>query len=281
MVEREAPRSTAERHISLPKTFGSGDANEWFKRFDICCRANGWDETTQALKLPTLLEGEALAIWLELTVEQQENYAMAKTEIIKTIMPMGFISLDEFHQRKLRPGEALPVFVYDLKKLLARAMPELDQAAREPLLLHQFLTGLPVAVSRQLRATGETYTLEAAVTRAKLLMTIEDHGQAAAVSKDSAMEQLREQVALLTEQVATLSTSNQAISQPRLRKLPRCFKCNQVGHMQRECPHYTSYRGQAFRRCYTCGKQGHLANNCHQGNGKGMPARGSKYPFQQ
>ena len=88
---------------------------------------------------------------------------MAKTEIIKTIMPMGFISLDEFHQRKLRPGEALPVFVYDLKKLLARAMPELDQAAREPLLLHQFLTGLPVAVSRQLRATGETYTLEAAI----------------------------------------------------------------------------------------------------------------------
>ena len=177
-------------------------------------------------------------------------------------------------------GEALPVFVYDLKKLLARAMPELDQAAREPLLLHQFLTGLPVAVSRQLRATGETYTLEAAIARAKLLMTIEDHGQAAAVSKDSAMEQLREQVALLTEQVATLSTSNQAISQPRLRKLPRCFKCNQVGHMQRECPHCTSYRGQAFRRCYTCGKQGHLANNCHQGNSKGMPARGSKYPFQ-
>ena len=58
------------------------------------------DESTQALKLPTLLEGEALAIWLELTVEQQGNYAMAKTEIIKTIMPMGFISLDEFHQRK-------------------------------------------------------------------------------------------------------------------------------------------------------------------------------------
>ena len=195
MVEREAPRSTAERHIGLPKTFGSGDANEWFKRFDICCRANGWDKATQALKLPTLFEGEALAIWLELTVEQQGNYAMAKTEIIKIIMPI-FISPDEFQQRKLRPGEVLPVFVYDLKKLLAQAMPELDQAAWEPLLLYQFLTGLPAAVSRQLRTTGETYTLEVTIARAKLLMTIEDHGQAAAVSKDSAMEQLQEQVAL-------------------------------------------------------------------------------------
>ena len=48
----------------------SGDVNEWFKRFEICCKANGWTNATSALKLPTLLEGEALAIWLELSEEQ-------------------------------------------------------------------------------------------------------------------------------------------------------------------------------------------------------------------
>ena len=68
----------AERHISLPKLFASGDANEGFKRFDICCKANRRAETTSAIKLPTLLEGKAIAIWLELNEEQQGDYAAAK-----------------------------------------------------------------------------------------------------------------------------------------------------------------------------------------------------------
>ena len=49
----------AERHISLPKPFSSGDVEDWFQRFDIYAHANGWDAATNAKKLPTLLEGEA------------------------------------------------------------------------------------------------------------------------------------------------------------------------------------------------------------------------------
>ncbi len=148
-------REMASRHISVPKPFAAGDADEWFKRFEICCRANGWTEETKALKLPTLLEGEALAVWLELTAEQQEVYDTAKKEIVKKLSPAGFVFLDEFHQRKLRPSESLSVFVYDLKRLLEQVMPELsDKKAKEQLLLHQFLSGLPASIGRQLCATG-------------------------------------------------------------------------------------------------------------------------------
>ena len=27
-----------QRHVSIPKPFASGDAGEWFKRFEICAR---------------------------------------------------------------------------------------------------------------------------------------------------------------------------------------------------------------------------------------------------
>jgi len=37
-----------------------------------------------------LLEGEALAIWLE---EQRKNYEFAKSETLATIMPMGFVAV--------------------------------------------------------------------------------------------------------------------------------------------------------------------------------------------
>ena len=64
------------------------------------------------MKMPTLLEGEALAIWLELSEEEQDDYASAKEALVKAMMPMEFVSLDDFHRRKLRRGEALSVFVH-------------------------------------------------------------------------------------------------------------------------------------------------------------------------
>ena len=116
----------ADRLVSVPKPFASGDATDWFQhfdicskakfqRFDMCSKANGWSNATKALKLPTLLEGEALTIWLELS-EEQDNYASAKEALVKTMMPMEFVSLDDFYRRKLRPGEALSVFVHAMKR---------------------------------------------------------------------------------------------------------------------------------------------------------------------
>ena len=60
----------AERHISVPTSFAGGDV-EWFQRFEICSKANRWDAATKALELPALLEGEPLAIWMDLSAEER------------------------------------------------------------------------------------------------------------------------------------------------------------------------------------------------------------------
>ena len=83
------------------KPFASGDAHDWFKRFNICCRANAWDAATKALKLPTLLEGEVPVIWSDIEEEQDSNYDTAKGKIINTKMPTKFVSLIGFKQWKL------------------------------------------------------------------------------------------------------------------------------------------------------------------------------------
>ena len=81
----------AERHVSLPKPFSSGNIKEWFQQFGICALANGWDAAANAKKPPTLLEGEALAVWLELTDDQQKDYAAIKKAMEKAMMPMNFV----------------------------------------------------------------------------------------------------------------------------------------------------------------------------------------------
>ena len=182
----------AEKHISLPKHLSNGDVNEWFQRYEICCKTNGWNETTKVLKFPILLEGEALAVWLELDEREQAAYVTTK-KMIANLAPMGFVSLDDFHKRKLHPGESLSVFMHTLKKLLSQAMPALEGEARDQLLVHQLLKGLPRPVSRQIRATGETADLGKIVERARLLMTMENHEQTATVSKvDSKVHSLRD-----------------------------------------------------------------------------------------
>ena len=101
--------ASTSTHVSLTKPFSTGDATEWFQRYEICSRANSWDDDKKAIKLPTLLEGEALAVWLELNEAKQKDYAVAKKKIIETIMPMRFVSLGDFHKQALLPGEPLRV----------------------------------------------------------------------------------------------------------------------------------------------------------------------------
>ena len=144
-------REGTNRHNSIPKSFSEGNACEWFQRFDICCQANGWNDEMKALKLPTLLEGEALAVWLELSQDEQKNIATAKEKMIQKMTPMMFISLEKFQKWKLLPGEAISLYLHELKMLLDQAMPELAAEAQQQFLVHQFLstaTGAMIILGR-------------------------------------------------------------------------------------------------------------------------------------
>ena len=226
--------TSGAKHVSLPRLFSEGDPTEWFKCYELCCSANDWSDKLKAKKLPTLLEGEALGTWLELTAEQQASYADAKAKMVERLAPVQFVSMDDFHRRHFLPGESLSVFVHELKKLVEQAMPKTDAPTRQQLLIHQFLTGLPSVVSKQLRTVGEIDDLEKLIQRAKLLMTIDAQASGKPEEKSAAvqqplgqMEALMEQVASVTEQVAAI---NLWYSRQPARLL--CFRCNQPGRVQ-------------------------------------------------
>ena len=89
------------------------------------------NRATKAAKLPTLLEGEALVVWIELSEEDKEDYAKAKKAIKSKLLPTTFTALEKFNGRLMLPSEILPLFLHDLKRLLDQAMTGLPNQARE------------------------------------------------------------------------------------------------------------------------------------------------------
>ena len=79
----------------------------WLERFEICAAANEWDKKTRALKLPTLLEKEALVAWLSIPEETRKDYEEVKQSLSSALKPNQFSSFAEFQARKLRPGETV------------------------------------------------------------------------------------------------------------------------------------------------------------------------------
>ena len=180
--------------------------------------------------------------------------------------PVRFVSFDDFQAWKVWPNEALLVFLHDLKQLLKQAIPEADAGTRNKLLLRQFINGLPGHISKKLRVTGEVNDLDRVIERAKLLITIDEPQRAAAI-ETTEIKELKEQISVLTEQVAALSTR---------RRQPAtvvCYRCQRPGHTQRDCP--------VAKKCYPCGRSGHFARDCLSGNGRGVPQKGQRHPGNQ
>ena len=50
-------------------------------------------------KLPTLLEGDILAAWTELTEDEKKDFDAAKERLIKKLSPLEFFTLEQFQKQ--------------------------------------------------------------------------------------------------------------------------------------------------------------------------------------
>ena len=245
-------------HISLPRVFSSGNFKEWIVRFKICANSNGWDVDKWHTKIATFLEGEALAVFLELSKSEQDKYDSIVSALENNFHPETehINAMSAFNARQMLPNESPRVFLHELKELLKRT--DIDEAAYEKLLLYRFVSGLPPGISAQIRAMSGITTSKTALGEVQRIISVQpkDHrSESAALSigtersaSTTELEELKASVVSLTAKVDELLRERPLVETAAVARERRpiiCFRCGKPGHPARLCRAPTPAPGPA------------------------------------
>ena len=258
--------------IALPEVLRGEDAKSWFKRFEVCAGANGWNDEKKLRRVPTLLQGRAWAVYDSLMEEETDTYAHLKEALLQQLCPdtdeERLVARDELSRRRLREGqESIDELARDIEKLLEKASPDLPDAVKKTELRFHLINALPERVSFQLKLSPKGSYRET-IAKAKELWLIysrkdkiEQTNQLDTTCGNKRLDKMEEALQQITEQMAVM------------------------GRQQRVAPRNPSYkRPRGPVECYRCGRRGHIARNCwHQENYQGStsPCRAQGAPRQQ
>ena len=288
--------------------FEGGDIDEFIEHFEICALANGWEVEKKALMIATCLKGEALGVYKTVNSEGRKDYRIVKETLQNAFRAedQRFTALSEFHQRSMFPNETPQRYLFEMKRLLNKAFPEMDDQAKEQLNFEQFIRGLPKAVYENIRISPDIKTCQDALRRAQVLIRMHNENSDSqpelvvsvntkekahrvvqakdegsdTISKDA----IEEAVNIITAQFKsskikerddyTCATrrefGNRRSYDGKQRKII-CYECQGEGHYADEC----LSRRRSKIRCYHCGRLGHIMRNCtEQAIGQTLNSKG-------
>ncbi|XP_065196213.1 uncharacterized protein LOC135827687 [Sycon ciliatum] len=202
---------------SLPRvkcfTGGRGEDLEVFlTKFQLTAGHHGWTNKAQrAAQLPMFLEGQAFVVWNQLRDRDKKDDKTIASALRSAFGLTPAQAYSQFVKRILRVDESVDVYVSDLRRLLATSGHMETYDGRDPLLLEQFLAGLPPDFALQLR-------MQLAINDLTLAQCV---GQVRTLRASQSLPRPAGSV------VASASGSRSTVT---------CYHCKQPGHRKPDCP---------------------------------------------
>ena len=165
--EMTRPESMCEsRPVIVPECFlGEGCYEDWIDQFESIVEINHWNDGQKLMWLKVHLTGRALMAYKKFPTTAHDSFKNAVKALQERFEPESRrdLYLAEFQTRRKRKMESWPEFGEDLRALVDKAYPTLDDEARQQLALQGYLSQLDnkkVAFSVKQR---KARTIEAAV----------------------------------------------------------------------------------------------------------------------
>ena len=256
----------AAKPLVLPEPFsGETSWEEWNFHFSNVADVNEWDDEQKLKWLRVRLTGRAQMVFQRLPAEARASYAEATSALMERFEPKSrkIRFQVEFQTRRKKKIEGWADFADDLKTLVDKAFPDLQQEAREHLALQSYLQQLeqpqvafgvrqkrPTTLDEAVSLTLEMETYMLSPTRASTTISTveqneppEESTAVASVDQTAKLAGLLERLVTRVEKLEQHRTSSGTFSQS-ISQLPRCmstfrgqsWRCHKPGHMARDSP---------------------------------------------
>ena len=227
---------------------GEGDVVAWVTKVKLVAKLKKVDNVADFL--PLFLEGNALALYLELSESEQASALQIEAKLLEAFADGPFVAFKKLMQKKW-VGEPVDVYANDIRRL-ARLSGFVGVNLQRVVTLI-FINCFPNSVSAELQQVDSVLILEMTtiLDRARILTANKTDAVGADNKTDAVV------AAVTASQYNQYSGAKSDQSQRAFRG--RCYRCGEP-HMQRNC------KIKKVVTCYRCGKEGHIAPQCDQGN---------------
>lgn len=229
---------------------GTGDFIAWFTKVELIADIN--NVTKIASLIPVFLEGDALAIYLEMKKEDRKDLDKIKTRLQEAFADSPVKSFAKLVTLKWS-GEQVDVYLNELRKFARLA--GYEGKALEQTVRLCFINGLPESVSLGLQQVPGIYTMDLSdiLVKARILATNNSGTAAVSIGKPIKPSENRYE-----NNIRRGGNSNQ-------NSKIQCFRCSGP-HLIRNCP-----APKPPMVCFRCRKEGHIAAHCDQ------PSQGNEW----
>ena len=278
-----------ERPVITPELFsGEQSWEDWIDQFETIATINGWNDEQKLIWLKVRLTGRALLAFKKFPVTARATFKAAVVALAGRFEPDSKrdLYLAEFQSRCKKRTESWVEFGEDLRILVDKAYPMLEDDARQQLALQRYLSQLhhdqiAFGVKQRKPKTIEA-AVEATLELESYLVQHSSPGTVAPVQVDSVEQKsskLMEMMAQLLTRMERLEKGGQREQDNSgmaqlLTRMEQVEKRGQQGG-QREQDNGGPPKGQTERPgtvprnqttvvCYRCGQEGHFARGCAQ-----------------